>query len=62
MLRFGVTVDGQFLPKSVDELLQSHQFNKVPLITGVTDDDGGYTLPNVKEIFIFTSFCCKTLI
>lgn len=54
MLRFGVTVDGQFLPKSVDELLQSHQFNKVPLITGVTDDDGGYTLPNVMEMFLFT--------
>ncbi|CAM4735066.1 unnamed protein product [Leuciscus chuanchicus] len=47
MLRFGVTVDGQFLPKSVEELLQSHQFNKVPLITGVTDDDGGYILPNI---------------
>ncbi|KAK7121238.1 hypothetical protein R3I93_022358 [Phoxinus phoxinus] len=47
MLRFGVTVDGQFLPKSVDELLQFHQFNKVPLITGVTDDDGGYILPNI---------------
>ncbi|KAG1938284.1 uncharacterized protein ces2b [Pimephales promelas] len=47
MLRFGVTVDGQFLPKSVEELLQSHQFNKVPLITGVTDDEAGYALPNI---------------
>ncbi|XP_021326380.1 uncharacterized protein ces2b [Danio rerio] len=45
LLRFGVTVDGQFLPKSVDELLQSQEFSKVPLMTGVTDDDGGFTLP-----------------
>ncbi|XP_058624089.1 uncharacterized protein LOC131534960 isoform X2 [Onychostoma macrolepis] len=47
MLRFGVTVDGQFLPQPVDKLLQSHEFNKVPLINGVTDDDGGFTLPNI---------------
>ncbi len=59
MLRFGVTIDGQFLPKPVEELLQSHEFNKVPLINGVTDDDGGYTLPNVIEKFIFTCFCCE---
>ncbi|XP_016133188.1 uncharacterized protein ces2b [Sinocyclocheilus grahami] len=47
MLRFGVTIDGQFLPKPVEELLKFHEFNKVPLINGVTDDDGGYTLPNI---------------
>ncbi|KAL1247761.1 hypothetical protein QQF64_023137 [Cirrhinus molitorella] len=47
MLRFGVTVDGHFLPKSVDDILQSHEFSKVPLINGVTDDDGGFTLPNI---------------
>jgi len=48
-----VTVDGQFLPKSAADLLQSHQFNKVPLITGVTDDEAGYALPNVMEMFLF---------
>ncbi|XP_056307596.1 uncharacterized protein ces2b isoform X3 [Danio aesculapii] len=47
LYRFGVTVDGQFLPKSVDELLQSLEFSKVPLMTGVTDDDGGFTLPDI---------------
>ncbi|KAL7858335.1 hypothetical protein AOLI_G00184370 [Acnodon oligacanthus] len=41
-----VAKDGQFLPKSVYELLKYKQFNKVPLITGVTDDDGGYLLIN----------------
>ncbi|RXN20147.1 fatty acyl- hydrolase medium chain-like isoform X4 [Labeo rohita] len=46
MLRFGVTIDGQFLPKPVDKLLQSQEFNKVPLINGVTDDDGGFMLIN----------------
>ncbi|XP_036431764.1 uncharacterized protein ces2b isoform X1 [Colossoma macropomum] len=41
-----VPKDGRFLPKSVYELLKNKQFNKVPLITGVTDDDGGYSLIN----------------
>uniref|UniRef100_A0A8C2KCD7 Carboxylic ester hydrolase n=1 Tax=Cyprinus carpio TaxID=7962 RepID=A0A8C2KCD7_CYPCA len=53
MLRFGVTIDGQFLPKPVEELLKFHEFSKVPLINGVTNDDGGYTLPNVMEKLIF---------
>lgn len=48
VFRFGVTVDGQFLPKPAAELLQSHQFNKVPLINGITNDECGYMLPNVK--------------
>ncbi|XP_065148247.1 acylcarnitine hydrolase [Paramisgurnus dabryanus] len=46
LFRFGVATDGQFLPKSPDEILQSHKFNKVPLITGVTNDECGYLLPN----------------
>lgn len=41
-------MDGQFLPKPAAELLQSHQFNKVPLINGITNDECGYMLPNVK--------------
>ncbi|XP_026095074.1 fatty acyl-CoA hydrolase precursor, medium chain-like isoform X2 [Carassius auratus] len=46
MLPFGVTMDGLFMPKPVAELLQSHEFNKVPLITGITDDEWGYVMPN----------------
>ncbi|TRY99242.1 hypothetical protein DNTS_017485, partial [Danionella cerebrum] len=46
---FKVTVDGHFLHKPVDELLQSHEFNKVPLMTGVNDDDGGFTIPNFLD-------------
>ncbi|XP_059401886.1 fatty acyl-CoA hydrolase precursor, medium chain isoform X2 [Carassius carassius] len=46
MLPFGVTMDGLFIPKPVAELLQSHEFNKVPLITGITDDEWGYIMPN----------------
>lgn len=57
MFRFGVTTDGQFLPKSAEELLQSHNFNKVPLMTGVTNDECGYMLPEVKKEFI--TFKCK---
>ncbi len=48
MVRFGVTVDGRFLPKPAEELLQSQQFNKVPLITGITNDECGYLLPSVN--------------
>ncbi|XP_017341304.1 carboxylesterase 1D isoform X1 [Ictalurus punctatus] len=43
---FKVTTDGRFLPKSVDELLQNKEFSKVPFITGVTDDEGGFGLLN----------------
>jgi len=48
-------VDGQFLPKSAADLLQSHQFYKVPLITGITNDECGYMLPNVmtSSLLIF---------
>ncbi|KAL1247760.1 hypothetical protein QQF64_023136 [Cirrhinus molitorella] len=46
MLRFGVSMDGQFLPKPAAELLESHEFNKVPLITGITDDEWGYMMTN----------------
>ncbi|CAM4735060.1 unnamed protein product [Leuciscus chuanchicus] len=46
MLRFGVATDGHFLPKPAADILQSHQFTKVPLITGITNDECGYILPN----------------
>lgn len=57
MVRFGVTTDYQFLPKSAEELLQSHKFNKVPLMTGVTNDECGFMLPDVKKEFIILK--CK---
>ncbi|KAG7324332.1 hypothetical protein KOW79_012348 [Hemibagrus wyckioides] len=43
-LYFKVTQDGRFFPKSVDELLQNKEFSKVPLITGITNDEGGVGL------------------
>lgn len=55
MVVFGVTMDGRFLPKSVEELLQSYKFNKVPLITGITDDEWGYVLPNVNTLSLLKS-------
>uniref|UniRef100_A0A4W4HC30 Carboxylic ester hydrolase n=1 Tax=Electrophorus electricus TaxID=8005 RepID=A0A4W4HC30_ELEEL len=49
-----VTRDGHFLPKSVEELLQNKEFIKVPMITGVTDDEGGYALLDkwVQELVV----------
>ncbi|XP_030645780.1 cocaine esterase [Chanos chanos] len=44
MLEFGVTLDGSFLLKSVMELLRNKEFDKVPLMTGVTNDECGWLL------------------
>ncbi|XP_076155267.1 fatty acyl-CoA hydrolase precursor, medium chain-like [Alosa pseudoharengus] len=43
---FGVVKDGYFLPKAVPDLLNSHEFNKVPLINGVTNHEFGWLLPS----------------
>ncbi|XP_062403198.1 fatty acyl-CoA hydrolase precursor, medium chain-like [Sardina pilchardus] len=42
---FGVVTDGYFLPKPIPDLLNSHEFNKVPLINGVTNHEYGWGLP-----------------
>lgn len=48
-LPFVVTEDKIFLPKPVEELLQNQEFHKVPLMTGVTNDEFGWVLPNVSK-------------
>ncbi|KAM9807788.1 uncharacterized protein ces2b [Neosynchiropus ocellatus] len=45
-LRYPIIMDGHFLPKPANQLLENHEFHKVPFITGVTDDEGGYIMPN----------------
>lgn len=47
-LRFPINIDGHFLEKPISELIQKQEFLTVPLITGVTDDEGGYLLANVS--------------
>ncbi|KAK6318065.1 hypothetical protein J4Q44_G00113560 [Coregonus suidteri] len=44
MLAFVVTVDGQFLPKSAMEISQNHEMHKVPFMTGVNDNEGGWII------------------
>ncbi|XP_029523644.2 neuroligin-1 isoform X1 [Oncorhynchus nerka] len=44
MLFFGVTADGQFLSKSAMEISQNHEMHKVPFMTGVNDNEGGWLL------------------
>ncbi|XP_028814014.1 fatty acyl-CoA hydrolase precursor, medium chain [Denticeps clupeoides] len=44
LLHFGATVDGHFLPKPVETLLQSKDFHKVPLINGINNDEAGWML------------------
>lgn len=43
-----MTADGRFLPKPAKELLQNMEFKKVPLITGVNDDEG-FMIMKVSE-------------
>lgn len=50
-LQFVVTVDKIFLPKPVEELLQNQEFHKVPLMTGVNNDEFGWVLPRVSKSY-----------
>ncbi|KAM9807821.1 cocaine esterase-like [Neosynchiropus ocellatus] len=43
-LRFPVITDGHFLTKPVKQMFENHELQKVPFITGVNDDEGGYLL------------------
>ncbi|KAM9807787.1 pyrethroid hydrolase Ces2e-like [Neosynchiropus ocellatus] len=43
-LRYVIVMDGHFLTKPVKQLLENHEFHKVPFITGVNSDEGGYFL------------------
>ncbi|KAK7891740.1 hypothetical protein WMY93_023703 [Mugilogobius chulae] len=57
-LRYAVSVDGQFLTKTVDESFRNHDIIKVPFMTGVTSDevygasklDRGMTRDEVKAV------------
>ncbi|KAL2084153.1 hypothetical protein ACEWY4_019671 [Coilia grayii] len=42
---YGPTTDGHFLPKNVKDIFASRQFNKVPLINGINNDECGWLLP-----------------
>ncbi|XP_036604064.1 cocaine esterase-like [Trichosurus vulpecula] len=46
---FGV-VDGQFLPKHPEELLAAGEFNRVPFIIGVTNQEFEWIIPVVLDI------------
>uniref|UniRef100_A0A668AU11 Uncharacterized LOC115361059 n=1 Tax=Myripristis murdjan TaxID=586833 RepID=A0A668AU11_9TELE len=46
MLHFPVAVDGQFITKPVDELFRNAELLKIPFITGVNNDEGGWLLPS----------------
>ncbi|KAK2867446.1 hypothetical protein Q8A67_025563 [Cirrhinus molitorella] len=44
MMHFSLAVDSYFLPKPVEEIVKKKEFNKVPLITGITNDEFGFLL------------------
>ncbi|XP_036406856.1 fatty acyl-CoA hydrolase precursor, medium chain-like [Megalops cyprinoides] len=43
---FGITNDGVFLTKSTEEVFQNHEVHKVPFMTGVTNQECGWLLPD----------------
>ncbi|XP_062245408.1 fatty acyl-CoA hydrolase precursor, medium chain-like [Platichthys flesus] len=45
-LRIGITIDGHFLTKTVNEIFLEKAFPTVPLMTGVNNDEGGWLLPS----------------
>ena len=49
VLMFGITVDKHFLPKPAQDLIKSHEFNKVPLINGINNDECGWLVPAVSK-------------
>ncbi|XP_020786784.2 cocaine esterase-like [Boleophthalmus pectinirostris] len=44
-LVMSVTIDGLFLTKPVSESLRNHEIQKLPFMTGVNSDEGGWLLP-----------------
>ncbi|XP_062395041.1 putative inactive carboxylesterase 4 isoform X2 [Sardina pilchardus] len=41
---YGPAVDGIFLPKKIGDIFQSQEFNKVPLINGINNDECGWII------------------
>ncbi|KAM8947594.1 fatty acyl-CoA hydrolase precursor, medium chain-like isoform 2-T2 [Pelodytes ibericus] len=44
------TVDGEFFPKPVDEILANKESNNVPFIIGVSEQEFGWILPMIMNI------------
>lgn len=56
MLHFRIVVDSYFLPKSVEEIIEKQEFSKVPLITGITNDEFGFLLAAVSKHFVYNIY------
>ncbi len=49
MMHFSLALDSYFLPKPVEDIVQKQEFSKVPLITGITNDEFGFLLAAVSK-------------
>ena len=62
----GATVDGEFLTALPEEVLKGKDFQKVPVLTGVTNHEFGWLLPFVRNFcdiyFIPMLLTCKILL
>ncbi|RXN38115.1 fatty acyl- hydrolase medium chain-like isoform X3 [Labeo rohita] len=52
MMYFSLAVDSYFLPKPVEEIVKKQEFSKVPLITGITNDEFGFLLTGPRDQWI----------
>ncbi|TRY95333.1 hypothetical protein DNTS_034096 [Danionella cerebrum] len=52
MMHFTLAVDSYFLPKSIEEIVENQEFIKVPLITGITNDELGFLLAEPENQWI----------
>ncbi len=53
MMHFSLALDSYFLPKPVEDIVQKQEFSKVPLITGITNDEFGFLLAAVSKKMTF---------
>lgn len=52
----GATVDNEFLTELPEDILKEKNFNKVPVIVGVTNHEFGWLLPFVRTSPLLLTF------
>lgn len=48
MILYPAVIDGEFLPKSTEELLAAKEFNTVPYLLGMNNHEYGWVVPVVR--------------
>lgn len=51
-MRIQINIDGHFLRKPVAELFHKQELLTVPFMTGVNNDEGGWSLASVRVLLL----------